>query len=88
MACKERLWWTSPVAVRDRQMSEGVKGRAWDSNRNNLDLSIAVVIGIDRYKNDSIRNLSTVVSDAGAVTHCSLMSTTIGKSQKMQFKNR
>ena len=69
-------------------MSEGVKGRAWDGNRANFDRNLAVVIGIDRYENDSIQNLSTAVSDAGAIACCSLMNTTIGKSQKMQFKNR
>lgn len=39
---------------------------------------LAVVVGIDRY---SIQNLITAVSDASAVSCCSLMSTTIGKSQ-------
>ena len=48
-------------------MSEGVKGRAWGSNRANFDRNLAVVIGIDLYENDSIRNLSTAVSDAGAI---------------------
>lgn len=48
-------------------MSEGTKGRAWDVNRPNFDRNLAVVIGIDRYENDSIRDLSTAVSDAGAI---------------------
>ena len=48
-------------------MSEGVKGRAWDSNRANFDRNLAVVIGIDCYENSSIRNLSTAVSDASAI---------------------
>jgi len=48
-------------------MSEGVKGVAWDSNRANFDRNLAVVIGIDRYSNGSIRNLSTAVSDARAI---------------------
>ena len=50
-------------------MSEGTKGRAWDGNRPNFDRNLAVVIGIDRYENDSIRNLSTAVSDAGAIAN-------------------
>ena len=48
-------------------MSEGVKGRAWDSNRAGFDRNLAIVIGIDRYKNDSIRDLSTAVSDASVI---------------------
>ena len=52
-------------------MSEGVKGRAWGSNRANFDRNLAVVIGIDLYENDSIRNLSTAVSDAGAISFTS-----------------
>jgi len=48
-------------------MSEGGKGRAWNSNRANFDRNLAVVIGIDRYENLSIRNLNTAVSDASAI---------------------
>ncbi|MEP0924352.1 hypothetical protein [Leptolyngbya sp. ST-U4] len=48
-------------------MSEAGKGRAWDSNRGNFDRNLAVVIGIDHYSNDSIRDLSTAVSDARAI---------------------
>ena len=49
------------------EVSEGVKGRAWGINRANFDRNLAVVIGIDRYENPSIRNLSTAVSDASAI---------------------
>jgi WD40 repeat protein/energy-coupling factor transporter ATP-binding protein EcfA2 len=48
-------------------MSEAVKDRAWAGDRANFDRNLAVVIGIDRYKNPSIRNLSTAVSDAKAI---------------------
>jgi uncharacterized caspase-like protein/energy-coupling factor transporter ATP-binding protein EcfA2 len=48
-------------------MSEAVKGRAWDSNRAGFDRNLAVVIGIDHYSNDSIRDLSTAVDDARAI---------------------
>jgi len=48
-------------------MSESVKSSAWVSNRANFDRNLAVVIGIDRYENPSIRNLSTAVSDISAI---------------------
>ena len=40
---------------------------AWNNTRPNFDRNLAVVIGIDRYENPSIRNLSTAVSDASAI---------------------
>ena len=45
------------------------KGRfvKWDSDRTNFDRNLAVVIGIDRYKSDSIHDLSTPVNDARAL---------------------
>ncbi|MEG4595348.1 caspase family protein [Microcoleus sp. F8_C2] len=39
---------------------------AWEYDKTNFDRNLAVVIGIDRYKNDSIHDLSTPVSDARA----------------------
>ena len=39
----------------------------WNSTRTNFDRNLAVVIGIDRYKSDSIHDLSTPVSDARAL---------------------
>jgi WD40 repeat protein/energy-coupling factor transporter ATP-binding protein EcfA2 len=48
-------------------MSQGVKGMQWEYNKTNFDRNQAVVIGIDRYKNDSIHDLSTPVSDARAL---------------------
>ena len=42
-------------------MSKEAKGRAWGNNRVNFDRNLAVGIGIDRYENSSIRNLSTAV---------------------------
>lgn len=50
-------------------MSEAVKGRAWDGNRGYFHRNLAVVIGIDLYQNDSIKDLSTAVSDARAIAH-------------------
>lgn len=40
----------------------------WNNNQTKFDRNLAIVIGIDRYKNHpSIRNLSTAVSDATAI---------------------
>lgn len=40
----------------------------WNNNQTRFDRNLAIVIGIDRYKNHpSIRNLSTAVSDATAI---------------------
>jgi hypothetical protein len=49
-------------------MSDTFRAKQWDISRANFDRNLAVVIGIDRYKNDSIRNLSTAVSDARAIS--------------------
>jgi WD40 repeat protein len=40
---------------------------AWEYNKTNFDRNLAVVIGIDHYKSDSIHDLSTPVSDARAL---------------------
>jgi WD40 repeat protein len=48
-------------------MSEGLKGMQWEYNKTNFERNLAVVIGIDRYKSDSIHDLSTPVSDARAL---------------------
>jgi len=48
-------------------MSEGFNSKQWSVNRANFDRNLAVVIGIDLYENDSIRDLSTAVSDASAI---------------------
>ncbi|PSB43229.1 hypothetical protein C7B80_24930 [Cyanosarcina cf. burmensis CCALA 770] len=39
----------------------------WNNNRTNFDRNLAVIIGIDRYENDLIHDLSTPVSDAKAI---------------------
>lgn len=39
----------------------------WEYNKTNFDRNLAVVIGIDRYKSDSIHDLSTPVNDARAL---------------------
>ena len=48
-------------------MSEGFNSKQWSVNRANFDRNLAVVISIDLYENDSIRDLSTAVSDASAI---------------------
>jgi uncharacterized caspase-like protein len=48
-------------------MSDRVQASMWDRKQTNFDRNLAVVIGIDRYKSDSIRDLSTAVSDADAI---------------------
>ncbi len=48
-------------------MHQTLTNAAWDLKRANFDRNLAVVIGIDRYQNASIRNLSTAVSDANAI---------------------
>ncbi|HEY9833849.1 MAG TPA: caspase family protein [Stenomitos sp.] len=40
---------------------------AWEYDKTNFDRNLAVVIGIDRYKSESIQNLRTPVSDARAL---------------------
>lgn len=40
---------------------------AWEYDKTNFDRNLAVVIGIDHYKSDSIHDLSTPVSDARAL---------------------
>jgi hypothetical protein len=37
-------------------MSDGFNSKQWSVNRANFDRNLAVVIGIDRYENDSIQN--------------------------------
>jgi WD40 repeat protein len=46
--------------------SNQLKGKPWAQNRTNFDRSLAVVIGIDRYEDENIHDLSTPVSDANA----------------------
>ncbi|HBW56587.1 MAG TPA: hypothetical protein DEF27_01805, partial [Oscillatoriales bacterium UBA8482] len=41
----------------------------WKYERTNFDRNLAVVIGIDHYKNKSIHNLKTPVSDAKAIAN-------------------
>jgi WD40 repeat protein len=48
-------------------MSDRVQASIWNRNQANFDRNLAVVIGIDRYKNDSICDLSTAVNDADAI---------------------
>lgn len=52
------------VRGRDRTKSEGSIGKPWHENRTNLDRNLAVIIGIDRYEDEKIHDLSTPVSDA------------------------
>jgi len=40
---------------------------AWNDGRADFDRNLAVIVGIDRYENTSIRNLSTAISDASAI---------------------
>lgn len=41
----------------------------WANNKTNFDRNLAVIIGIDRYDNDNIHDLSTPVSDACAIAN-------------------
>ncbi len=43
-----------------------LNGKPWAQNRTNFDRNLAVVIGIDRYDDENIHDLSTPVSDANA----------------------
>ncbi len=41
----------------------------WEHNRTNFERNLAIVIGIDRYEDEKIQNLSTPVSDARAIAN-------------------
>jgi hypothetical protein len=46
-----------------------IKDKPWPAKRTNFDRNLAVVIGIDRYENPNIHDLSTPVSDAIALAN-------------------
>jgi hypothetical protein len=46
-----------------------IKDKPWPADRTNFDRNLAVVIGIDRYENPNIHDLSTPVSDANVLAN-------------------
>jgi uncharacterized caspase-like protein len=46
-----------------------INEKSWQANKTNFDRNLAVIIGIDRYDNSNIHDLSTPVSDACAIAN-------------------